>query len=235
MQRKQKQKEARKAMTNLINLPAFELIYIIANYGMGSKILHKAKKCGIRGGTIFHGKGTVSNAFLNFLSLYDERKEVILLGADKKNAEEALEELSKHFHFEKPNHGIAFKIGMCGILGSRYCQTKEYMEERGVDGPMYQLIVTIVNRGKAEEVIEAANAVGSKGGTIINARGSGTNETSKLFQMDIEPEKEMVMILSKTEITNLIVTSIKDKLELDEPGNGIVFVQDVNKAYGIYE
>ena len=100
---------------------------------------------------------------------------------------------------------------------------------------MYQIIMAIVNRGMAEEVIEAAEAAGSKGGTIMNARGAGVRETKKVFNIEIEPEKEMVMILSKKDITEKIVSSIREKLEIDKPGNGIIFVQDVNKTYGIYE
>jgi nitrogen regulatory protein PII len=53
--------------------------------------------------------------------------------------------------------------------------------------------------------------------------------------MDIEPEKEIVIILSKEDITEAIVTSIREKLEIDKPGNGIIFIQNINKAYGIYE
>mgnify|MGYP000873572232 FL=1 len=53
--------------------------------------------------------------------------------------------------------------------------------------------------------------------------------------MDIEPEKEMVMIISNVDVTESIVLSIREKLEIDKPGNGIVFIQDVNKVYGIYE
>jgi nitrogen regulatory protein PII len=91
-----------------------------------------------------------------------------------------------------------------------------------------------VDRGKAEDVIDAATKAGSKGGTIINARGSGIHETSKLFSMDIEPEKEIVIILSEVESTEKIVSSIRSHLKIDEPGNGIIFIQDVNKTYGIY-
>lgn len=36
----------------------------------------------------------------------------------------------------------------------------------------------------------------------------------------IEPEKEMVMILSKEDITENIVSSIRERLEIDKPGNG---------------
>ncbi len=222
-------------MTNHDNIHIFELIYVIVNYGMGSKILHKAKEYGIGGGTIFLAKGTVSNSLLNFLSLYDERKEIVIFGADKNTADYALDELNKEFQFEKPNHGIVFSVSACNIVGSRCYKYENIEERRSVNKPMYQLIITIVNRGKAEDVIEAANAAGSKGGTIINARGSGINETIKLFNMDIEPEKEMVMIISNVDVTESIVLSIREKLEIDKPGNGIVFIQDVNKVYGIYE
>lgn len=99
---------------------------------------------------------------------------------------------------------------------------------------MYHVINIIVDKGKAEEVVDAANLAGSTGGTIINARGSGTHETSKVFAMDIEPEKEIVMILSACERTNDIVASIREKLKMDAPGNGIMFIQDVNKTYGLY-
>jgi nitrogen regulatory protein PII len=222
-------------MTNYNSMPIFELIYVVVNYGMGSRILRKAKEYGISGETIFLGKGTVNNSLLNFLSLYDERKEIVLLGTDNHTADHALVELNKEFQFEKPNHGIVFTTSACEIIGSRCYKSEENEEGRGVNKLMYQNIIIIVNRGKAEEVIEAAKAAGSKGGTIINARGSGVNETSKLFNMDIEPEKEIVIILSKEDITEAIVTSIREKLEIDKPGNGIVFIQNINKAYGVYE
>jgi len=222
-------------MINLDNLSVFELIFVIVNCGMGSKVLHKAKEHGIPGGTIFLGNGTVNNAILNFFSLYDERKEIVLMGTDIYTAKHALVALNKEFKFEKPNHGIAFTTDACSIIGCRCYKCEENEEERGVNKPVYKIIITIVNRGKAEEVIDAAKAAGSKGGTIVNARGSGINETVKLFNMDIEPEKEIVMILSKTDITEAIVTSIREKMEIDKPGNGIVFVQNVNNVYGLYE
>ena len=48
-------------------------------------------------------------------------------------------------------------------------------------------------------------------------------------------KKEMVMILSRKDITDKIVENIRVKLELDKPGKGILFIQDVHQAYGIYE
>lgn len=221
-------------MVNLSKNP-FELLFVIVNDGLGSKVLSKAKEKGITGGTILYGKGTVSNPILNFFSLYDEKKEIVLMGSNHQIADDVIHHLDKVFHFKKPNHGIAFSIHTCDILGSRCNLRDEATEIGGHQTLMYQFIITIVNRGKAEDVIDAAKEAGSKGGTIINARGSGIHETSKLFNMEIEPEKEIVMILSKVETVDHIVSNIVKKLDLDEPGNGIIFVQDVHHAYGVHD
>ena len=221
-------------MENTDIIPGYDLIYVIVNDGQGSRVLKTARKLGITGGTIFRGKGTVKHFLSNLLSLYDECKEIVLLGADLQMASSVMAELNKVFRFEKPHHGIMFSIRLCHIIGSSTYKTKA-VGERSAENNMYQMIISIVNRGNATEVIEAAEAVGAKGGTIFNGRGSGIHETSKLFNMDIEPEKEIVLILSKKETTDTIVQSIRERLAIDEPGNGIVFIQDVNQVYGIKE
>lgn len=99
---------------------------------------------------------------------------------------------------------------------------------------MYSAIFVVVERGKAEAVIETAEYAGSRGGTIINARGSGIQERSTLFNMAIEPEKEIVLIISEKEKTDNIAASINKSLEIETPGNGIMFVLDINKTYGLY-
>lgn len=213
----------------------FTIIYVIVNGGLGSRILHKAKEFGIKGGTIYLGYGTAKSGISNFLSLYDEQKEIIVFAASSTTANHVVTALNKEFKFHKRNHGIAFTMEACGIIGTRNYACKTIEKGRGVNNPMYQLITIIVNLGKAEEVVEAATEGGAKGGTIIHARGSGVNETTRLFNMDVEPEKEVVLIISNTTSTDAVISSIKTKLEIDKPGNGIIFVQDVSGAYGIFE
>ena len=211
-----------------------ELLIVIVNNGLGSKILKYAKQNGITGGTIFLGKGTAANRILEFFDLYDVRKELVLMMAEKTTANKVLEKINKEFHFQRPNHGIAFSTSVGRIIGvSRYKDI--CVKERGVIDSMYNAIYVIIDKGRAEDVIEAAARGGSRGGTVINARGSGIHETSKLFSMDIEPEKEIVLILSKADKVDPIVSSIKESLKIDEPGNGVIFVQDVSSTYGLYE
>ena len=212
-----------------------ELICIITNFGLGSKLLRTAKHHGVSGGTITLGRGTVNNKILDFLGLSDVRKEIVFMLAGKETAYHVLEELNKEFEFNKPNHGIAYTTSVCGALGAKRMICGNIKDERGVDNIMYHSITVIVDKGKAEDVIDAATKAGSKVGTIINGRGSGIHETSKLFSMDIEPEKEMVMILSEASSTEGIAASIRENLKMDEPGNGMLYIQNVNCTYGIYK
>jgi len=220
---------------NTSDIGDYELVSVIVNFGMGSKILHAAKQNGISGGTVLLGKGTVNNKILDLLGISDERKEIVLMVSDEETAGQVLSKLNEKFHFEKPNHGIAFTTPVCSIAGTSSCKSRSFSQERGDNVIMYNAITVVVDRGKGEDVIDAAVKAGAKGGTIINGRGSGIHETSKVFFMDIEPEKEIVQILVKSEVVDAIVSSIREQLKIDEPGNGIIFIQGVNKVYGLYD
>lgn len=222
-----------KDMKNDHKRVCFELIWVIVNFGKGSKVMHAAKKCGVTGGTIILAKGTANDKFADFLGLSDIRKEIVLMVSNKKMTRSALDRLDKKFNFKKPNHGIAFTTGVSEVIGSVGCKATEADREEGGEEAMHCAITAVVDKGKAEDVIDAATAAGSRGGTIINARGSGVHETSKLFFMDIEPEKEIVLILSEKKEAEAIISSIREKLDIEQPGKGIIFVQEVSKVYGL--
>ncbi|MEY8462873.1 P-II family nitrogen regulator [Streptococcus merionis] len=221
-------------MNTIEEIPSLELLYVIVNYGQGSRVLELAKKIGFRGGTVLPALGTVKHPFLNFLSLYDVEKEVVLMASQHEKTQELMTHLDSKIHFEKPHHGLMFTIPICQIIGSRTYQSTYTEKTRGEEG-MYHLITTVVERGNAEDVIEAAEAAGSQGGTIINGRGSGINETTRLFNMDIEPEKEVVWIIAPKDDSDRIVQSIRTHLAIDEPGRGIIFIQTIGQIYGLHK
>jgi nitrogen regulatory protein PII len=97
----------------------------------------------------------------------------------------------------------------------------------------YRAIFTIVDRGNGESVIDSAKTAGAKGGTIFSGRGSGIHETEKLFSMEIEPEKEIVLIISDEDTATFIVEAIRRDMKIDEPGKGIVYVQPVSDIVGV--
>jgi nitrogen regulatory protein PII len=220
-------------MNNNPNPKHIELLWVVVNFGLGSKVVKVAKQIGVSGGTIFLGKGTINNHLLEILDLSDVRKEIALMIAEKTLANQALEVLNRKFVFEKPKHGIAFSIPVTNVLGCRNSSYNNLNESGGIENTMYKAIFTVVDKGNAETAVDSATSVGARGATIINARGSGIHETTTLFSMQIEPEKEIVMILAKNDQVETIVASIRENLKIDDPGNGIMFILDVNKTYGL--
>ena len=97
------------------------------------------------------------------------------------------------------------------------------------------MIYTVVNKGDAKSVVDAANAAGARGGTILHGRGSSVHNETTIFDFPIEPEKEMVFVLAPKEKTDDIVASIHEALRIDEPGRGIIFVMNVAEAHGLAE
>ena len=202
---------------------------------MATKVVKEARKHGILGATITMAKGTVSDKILNYIGLCDIRKEIVFIVAPSDVAETTIKALNDKFKFDRPNHGIAFTSTVLKVVGTKSCEACQDQIVREDDELVYNNIVIIVEKGNAEAVVEAAEHAGSRGGTIINARGSGIHETSKLFSIEIEPEKEIVMIISEESQTDAIVNKIQEEFNIEEPGNGIIFIQPLNKVYGLYK
>lgn len=209
----------------------YKLIHVIIAKNKASKVLKEAKKYGAKGGTIFLATGTIKNKLLNFLSIYDQDKELVIIAADTKTSNKVVPHLVDKFNMEKPNTGIVFTTNIASVLGAA---EKVEFEKEEVINPMFKLITTIVDRGKADEVVDAANAAGARGGTVLHARGSGSKETLKLFNMEIEPEKEVVKIIVESKIAKEVIERINKDLNIEKPGMGIIFTQDIDEAYGIY-
>ncbi len=97
----------------------------------------------------------------------------------------------------------------------------------------FDLIVTIVNKGNSETVVQASKAAGAEGGTIIPARGTGIREKKKLWGIPIEPEKDVILTIVPREKSKEILLAIMEDGELNKPGAGIAFVLELKSVAGI--
>ncbi|MDD3594125.1 MAG: P-II family nitrogen regulator [Candidatus Gastranaerophilales bacterium] len=97
--------------------------------------------------------------------------------------------------------------------------------------PEMKLIVTIVNRIHTEELMSVARQAGAQGGTIIGARGTGTEEDAIFFGVRLAPEKEMLLILTPVEDAPQIIEAIKSQSVFNERGNGIVFTLNIEQSF----
>lgn len=97
----------------------------------------------------------------------------------------------------------------------------------------FNLILTIVNRGFADVVMDAAKKAGANGGTVLNARGAGIHEAEKFFGITIQPEKDIVLILTENELKKPIMQAIKKEAGLNKEGRGLSFSLPVDEICGI--
>ena len=97
----------------------------------------------------------------------------------------------------------------------------------------HEVIFCIVNAGFSDEVMDAAREFGARGGTVIRARGTANPEAEKLFNIAIQPEKEIVMILIETKLKNDILHALYKAVGLNTPGQGIAFTMPVDDVVGL--
>ena len=97
----------------------------------------------------------------------------------------------------------------------------------------HQLIVTIINKGRSEEIIKASRAAGAEGGTVIYGRGIGIHERQMFLGIPIEPEKELVLTIIPRNLTEKVLNAIVEAGDLNKPGSGIAFVLDLVQVAGI--
>ena len=94
----------------------------------------------------------------------------------------------------------------------------------------YELIVCIVNAGYSDNVMNAARSAGAKGGSVIRGRGTANPEAEEFFNITIQPDKEIVLILVPAEIKDDVMKAIYKNDGLSTDGNGMVFSLPVSRA-----
>ncbi|MDE7454406.1 MAG: P-II family nitrogen regulator, partial [Clostridia bacterium] len=97
----------------------------------------------------------------------------------------------------------------------------------------FEMILCIVNTGFSETVMDAAKDVGARGGTVIHARGTANKEAEQFFQITIQPDKEIVLILVPAEIKDDVLHAIYRMAGLKTEGQGIAYSLPVDDVVGI--
>lgn len=95
------------------------------------------------------------------------------------------------------------------------------------------LIVSIVRKGWGDTVLEATMKAGAHGGTILLGRGVGRNEQMRVFGIQIEPEKEIVLTVVPAAMKDAMLHEIQQAAELNVPGNGLAFLLSLEKVIGV--
>jgi len=209
---------------------------LILNEHQCHKFAHKAKEKNIHGAMVVLGKGTVKSATLNWFGIKSQKKHIVTIPVKTKEANDLLDYFTRELQLNEPGHGIAYTtpIIVAEQIINKKQESWDRLDDMGVDS-MYKKLTVIVNRGMAEDVMDIARRSGVTGGTIMHGRGTGSEYTEKLFGVEIEPEKELVIMLMPSELIERVVTDLYQELQLENPGNGILFVEPVVDVRGLFD
>ena len=104
-----------------------------------------------------------------------------------------------------------------------------------IDGVLeIRLIVAIVERGKAEKIVESAKKSGASGATIFYGRGTGESEVKRFLNVNIEASKEIILIISEVQKLKDIMMAMVETGKLKDPGTGIIFTLPIDNLIGLH-
>lgn len=226
-------------MDSAVVLDNHKLIVTIVKKGVAHKIVSAAKREQARGSTVLLGTGHGIHENATFLGMHLEpEKEIVLTAVSEERMTPVLGAILTDGKLNKPGMGIGFVIDIKQIVGICHLKDLQSVDKKERDSEMgkeivYDLIVTIVNKGMSDVVVTASKKAGAEGGTILYGRGTGIHEQAKLFSLLIEPEKELVLTLIPQNKTESVLRTILEDADLNQPGKGIAFVLPVDRTIGI--
>lgn len=221
---------------------SLSMLVTIVDRGKGDAVAELLRHEGVLLHYIQLGHGTAQKGILSLLGLKDTDKDVVFSFVRSGVAARSMRRLSYALEMDLPGRGIAFTIPVGSVGGA---QTLHYLmgEEKPVtseegnttmqEQTKNDLIVAIVNRGYTDAVMDAALPAGARGGTVVHARGAGSEEASQFFGITIQPEKEMVLILVDHEKKVPVMQAITRGAGLSTEGHGIIFSLPVNDVMGV--
>ena len=184
------------------------------------------------------GTGTATSEIMDILGLGGSEKDIILSFAPAGTALNLLEKLKDDLHDLCPGRGIAFMVAMEAVtnllaasIGARTKLEKdreyEDMQEKN------SLIMITVNQGFTDEVMSTAKEAGARGGTVVHAKGTGTEYMAKFFGVSIAEEKEIIYIVTKKSQKDDIMRSIMEKAGPRTEAKAVVFSLPVDAVGGL--
>lgn len=185
------------------------------------------------------GDGTAVSETLDSLGLEQAEKGIVFSVVTRTTWKKIKASLEKEIKIDVPGTGIAFLIPLSSIGGKKplFFLTEHQNFEKGEESTLkdtkYELLIVIANQGYTDLIMDAARAEDAAGGTVIHAKGTGMARAEKFLGVSLVNEKEIVLIVVKTEMKNRIMKAIMDKAGLDSKAHSIVFSLPVTSTAGM--
>jgi nitrogen regulatory protein PII len=186
-------------------------------------------------------RGTARQKTLALFGIEESKKTThyALVTENKKN--ELIKALTREMAIDLPNRGIALSVPLTSLGGrsaleafsNGHYNDEVESEEKTMSEPQMELIVTICEKGHTDEVMDAARSAGASGGTVVHAKGTGSQYNDKFFGVSIADEKEMIYIVSTKEKKKEIMSAIMEQAGTHTKAHAISFSLPVSDTAGL--
>ena len=208
-----------------------KLLFIINDNEKSLKLL--TNEFSLPFNVVSHGEGTASQGILDFLGLTKTEKIVFTSIIPDTYEKEILAYIKKEMKIKEIGRGVAFTTPLSS--SPQYIQ-EVFKEKRGIsmnNKKGYHLLITIVIEGFAEKVMTVAKKNGANGGTLIKGREIGTKGGFKFFNVQVEPEKDILLIVCKDDDKNKIMSAILEKYGANTEAKGVCITLPIDNAVGL--
>lgn len=187
--------------------------------------------------------GTAPSEMIDILGLGSPDKSILFTVLPQESAADMMQKLKKRLKLGAVDSGIAFTLPLTGAnnlvvrmmaaLQTGETQPLQRKDERTMAESRYSLVTVIVDQGYSEEVMDVARAAGAGGGTVVHGRRVGDEETMGFFGMSIQPEKEMILIVTENENKLAVMQAIGEKCGMHSEAKGLVVSLPIDTVIGL--
>ncbi|NLA80060.1 MAG: hypothetical protein GX853_04850 [Chloroflexi bacterium] len=208
-----------KEITETLKTPNTLMVGVVTR-GQGSRMMNLLRRRGAHYAVCTFAEGTVPGHILKMLQLAKTKKELVLAFINDEIEDNCYRGLSMDLKIEQPGHGVAFSIPLCG--------NPTAPEKTELSGALI-----IVDKGKGEDVLDVFDDLGLRGGTMLSAYG-GASIAKILFDMPVQPEKEVVFLVTPSEKIKEMLTSLETELQMSEPNQGNAVTFAISRSIGLF-
>lgn len=224
-------------------IPALRMLALIATPKLVDKAASLFRSESVPVQYLFNAHGTASNEIIDMLGLGSIEKCILLSMMPKQAADGLLRKLHTKLKLGAINSGVAFTVPINGgnslilkMLSDINVQQNHFSVRKDVDKVSEiknSVVAAIINQGFSEDVMGAAHSAGAGGGTVFRSRQICNGETMKQWGLCVQPEKEVVLILTDAENKHALMQAVSDKCGMKSEAKGIVISMPVDGIMGL--
>lgn len=223
------------------------VLFGIMERGSGKEMADRLLRDGVSCSFGIHGKGTAASDMMSFLGLGSREKDVLVSLGRKSAVEKCARDLINNLGSPVTGKGIMLLLSpnavgrLFAVMLSLNAENEaadrvhpDTAKENDLkDEYSHSLIMISVNQGYTDAVMQTARRAGATGGTIVRGRLFHEEKTALALGMNLQGEREIVLILTPSANRDAIMTDVNRECGLRTEAQGIVCSLPVERAIKI--